>query len=152
MRRRDKEISDRAWIDEVLHAARVVRVAMCDGGRPYVVPVCFAYDGTCIYVHSAPEGRKIDILRRNPKVCFEVSADIDVRPGTSPCSWSMDYKCVMGEGTAVFLEDEHDKRRALEAIIERYTQSPGHAKRIDTVTVIRIDIASLSAKHSKGAP
>jgi nitroimidazol reductase NimA-like FMN-containing flavoprotein (pyridoxamine 5'-phosphate oxidase superfamily) len=55
MRRKDREITDRAEIDTVLNEATVCRIGLADNGEPYVVPMCFGYDGTFLYLHSAPE-------------------------------------------------------------------------------------------------
>lgn len=150
MRRKDKEILDRHWMDTVLMNALVIRIAMCDSDMPYVVPMCFAYDGARIYLHSAQEGRKVEILRRNPGICFEATTDIAVRPHGNSCSWTMDYKSVIGTGTASFVEDDTERRYALGLLVERYTGEQRSVARHEGVLVIRIDIASLCAKHSKG--
>ena len=72
MRRRDKEITDQAELRRILQDARVCRLAMCDGDRPYLVPMSFALDGDDLVLHSARSGRKLEVLARNPAVCFEV--------------------------------------------------------------------------------
>ena len=73
MRRQDREIKDPAVLRQILGRAIVCRVAMCDGDRPYLVPFSFVVEGDALYVHSAAHGRKLEILRRNPNVCFEVA-------------------------------------------------------------------------------
>ena len=73
MRRKDKEITDPAQVYDVVKRARFCRIAMCDGDEPYVFPVNYGYSEGVLYVHSAPEGRKLDILERNDRVCFQVS-------------------------------------------------------------------------------
>ena len=65
MHRNDKEIKDVAAIEGVLRAAKVCRLGLCDGDRPYVVALCFGYDGDALYFHSAGQGKKLDILRKN---------------------------------------------------------------------------------------
>ncbi|MCK4392110.1 pyridoxamine 5'-phosphate oxidase family protein, partial [Candidatus Bipolaricaulota bacterium] len=88
MRRRDKEITDQAQIKDILDRASVCRIALCDNNVPYIVPVNFGYAGDCLYIHCASEGRKVDILRRNPKVCFEVDIDHALVAGATPCSYT----------------------------------------------------------------
>jgi uncharacterized protein len=66
MRRDEKEIGYPREVRAILERARVVRVAMVDGARPYLVPLSFALDGDDLVLHSAQEGRKLDVLRRNP--------------------------------------------------------------------------------------
>lgn len=77
MRRKDKEIVSRAECDAVLNEAQVAHVAMVDGEKPYVVAMNFSYDGRALYLHCAKEGRKLEILARNPNVC--IGAETGVR-------------------------------------------------------------------------
>jgi len=71
MRRTEKEIENRAEIDSIIRRNQVCRVGLSEQGSPYVVPLCFGYDGESLYFHCAREGRKLDILRQNDKVCLE---------------------------------------------------------------------------------
>ena len=59
MRRKDREITDRAEIEAILNEAMVCRIGLADDGEPYVVPVSFGYEDGSVYIHSAPEGKKI---------------------------------------------------------------------------------------------
>ncbi len=68
MRRKDREITDRAEIDALIHASCVMHLGLCDDNVPFVVPVFYAYDGAALYFHSAKKGTKIDILSRNSAV------------------------------------------------------------------------------------
>ncbi len=77
MRRREREIRDQAGIQEILEKGLVCRLGLYDGQYPYVVPMNFGYRDGRIYFHCAAEGRKIDILQKNDRVCIEV--DIDSR-------------------------------------------------------------------------
>ena len=65
MHRNEREITDKKDIDDIIRRCRVCHLAMCDEGQPYVVPLNFGYDGGFLYFHAAPEGRKIDIIKRN---------------------------------------------------------------------------------------
>ena len=96
MRRNDREIKDRKEIDGIIRRCRVCRLAMCDDGQPYIVPLNFGYDGRFLYFHAAPEGRKIDIIKRNNRVGFEfdilhdiVTARAGLRLGSKirECHW-----------------------------------------------------------------
>ena len=76
MRRKDKEISDRSAIEDIIKRSTVCRLAMSDNNSPYVIPINFGYENSTVYFHSAREGRKIDILKKNPNVCIEFDIDI----------------------------------------------------------------------------
>ena len=58
-------------IEEFVLAQKVGRVGCHVDGETYVVPVIFGWDGDCIYVYTT-EGKKVDMMRANPRVCFEV--------------------------------------------------------------------------------
>ncbi|ACB07142.1 pyridoxamine 5'-phosphate oxidase family protein [Candidatus Korarchaeum cryptofilum] len=148
MRRTDKEMKD--GIEEVLRRAKICRIAMCDGGVPYCVPVIFCYSDGFIYIHSAREGRKIDILRRSSLVCFETEIDISLIRSGNPCKWTLAYKSVIGIGRASFVEDREEKRKALNCIIKKYSDEDFEIsnEELDKVEVIRIEIEEMSGKRS----
>ena len=95
MRRREREITDRAEIDAILDAGRVMRLALVDGDRPFMVPVFYAYDGHALYFHSAQKGSKIEILERNPNVCIEVGLDHGVIEDDKACDFEARHRTVI---------------------------------------------------------
>ena len=88
MRRGEREIKDRAEIDAVMRRCRVCRLGLCDGNEPYIVPICFGYDGQALYFHCAHEGRKIDIIRTNNRVGFEFDILESMKQTENVCSSS----------------------------------------------------------------
>jgi uncharacterized protein len=81
MRRAEKEITNRGEIDSILSKATVCRIGFYDQRTPYIVPMNFGYSDNCLYLHSAPQGKKIELLKRNPLVCFEVEHDVAILEG-----------------------------------------------------------------------
>jgi hypothetical protein len=150
MRRADRRITEPAEIEAILERAAVMRLAMCDGSEPYLVPLSCGYRDGRLYFHSAPEGRKLDLLHRNPQVCFEVSEIGAVRRSGRPCHWGQRYASVIGRGRAVLVEDAAEKRRALERICRNYGADPAQIGEagVAGVAVVRIEIAALSGKRS----
>ncbi len=151
MRRKDKQITDDATLEEILRKADVCRVAMCDGDEPYLVPVNFGYRDRALFIHSAREGRKIEILSRNNRVCFEAETDVEILRGDSACDWGARYRCVIGTGRARFIEESLEKKRALDIIMRKYSGTGDHLydeKKVDAITVIRVDIGEMSGKKS----
>ena len=120
MRRNDREIKDRKDIDDVIRRCRVCRLAMCDDGQPYVVPLNFGYDGRFLYFHAATEGSKIDIIKRNNRVGFEFDILHDIVTAEQACKWGAKYESVMGSGTAEIVDDLEAKKEALEWIMRQY--------------------------------
>jgi len=148
MRRKDREITDYEEMAEILRSAPVCRLAMADGDEPYVVPLCFGIDGRTIYLHMAYEGKKIDILKKNPRCCLEVDSTEGPLPDDNPCSWEMQYRSVICTGTARFIEEAGEKRHALNCILKHYggTEHNFSEKDLERVCVIRIDIREMTAK------
>jgi len=150
MRRAEREIKDREAIEDILRRATVCRLAVCDGHVPYVVPLSFGFEDNRLYFHSAREGRKIEAIKANPQVCFEVDVDHEVVPGDVPCGWTVRYRSVIGFGQARLLEDVAQKKRALDIILGHYGRGPfAYAEgAFDEVAVVEVEIETLTGKQS----
>jgi nitroimidazol reductase NimA-like FMN-containing flavoprotein (pyridoxamine 5'-phosphate oxidase superfamily) len=150
MRRRDKEIVDRAELRRILVEGRVCRLALSDGAQPYLVPVSYALDGDDLVVHSARSGRKLDILRRNPAVCFEVEEGVEVVLASTPCDVSMRYRTLIGFGEAEIVEDRDERARLLALFGPRYgaPAAPIPAAQLERTCVLRIKVRELTGKRS----
>jgi nitroimidazol reductase NimA-like FMN-containing flavoprotein (pyridoxamine 5'-phosphate oxidase superfamily) len=150
MRRAEREIKDRKAIDEILARATVCRLGLCRDGIPYVVPLSFGYADDCLYFHSAPEGRKIEIIEENPNVCFEVDLDEEFMSADVACNWTVRYRSIIGFGKARLLEKVEEKRNALDVILGHYSDGsyeyPEGA--LNDVAVIKVEVESLTGKQS----
>lgn len=120
MRRSDKQITDPAEIENIIRQSSICRLAFCDAGQPYLVPLSFGYRNGMLYFHSAREGKKIDMLRINDRVCFEFDLGGQVIKSGEVCNWGIAYRSVIGTGRAVFIEELAEKRQALAVIIDHY--------------------------------
>jgi nitroimidazol reductase NimA-like FMN-containing flavoprotein (pyridoxamine 5'-phosphate oxidase superfamily) len=150
MRRKDKKITDRDVIDSIIKESKVCRLALMGDDRPYIVPFSFGYDGSSLFFHGSPEGKKIDILRKNSTVCFEFDNGGEPIPSDGACSWSVRYKSVIGYGTARLIEDIDSKIRALEIIMRQYSeQSFAYPEEtVKKTAVIKVDIETVTGKMS----
>jgi len=150
MRRKDRQIESSEAVEDILRRACVLHLAMADGDRPYVLPLSYGYDGNAIYLHSAGEGRKIDVLRAAPQVCFSVHVDTELTRGERPCGWSFAYRSVVGEGTVAFVEETEEKRRGLDALMRQHDGDGGDyaPDTLERTAILRIDITSLSGKQA----
>ena len=148
MRRKDKEIGDPAEMEAILKEAQVCRLALAKGDEPYIVPMCFGYDGKHLYLHSAPEGKKISMVLANPRCCFEVDQCDGIVHGDRPCSWGMHFKSVIGFGRAIILTDPEEKKHGLNCIMEHYNGGTHEFSEADlhSVAVIRVVIESMTGK------
>ena len=150
MRRKDKEINSREEIETVIRRAKVCRLAMIDENEPYIVPLNFGYANNHLYFHSAPEGRKIDILRRNSRICFEFDIDHQVVTGAKACKWGFGFQSVIGTGEAFFIDELAAKKKALDVIMRQYTEKTFEYDEqvVKKIVVFGVAIESVSGKRS----
>jgi nitroimidazol reductase NimA-like FMN-containing flavoprotein (pyridoxamine 5'-phosphate oxidase superfamily) len=151
MRRKDKEIIDFEEIEAILTDANVCRIAMVDEGCPYIVPMNYGYGNGCIYLHSAPEGKKIDLLRKNPDVCFEIDTDVEIMKSDKACNFSTRYRCIIGYGTIEFLQDIAEKETGMKVLLRHITSRDDWeipAPMLAHVAVMRLNIKEMSGKKS----
>jgi nitroimidazol reductase NimA-like FMN-containing flavoprotein (pyridoxamine 5'-phosphate oxidase superfamily) len=150
MRRHDREIKERSEIDRIIEQARVCRLGLCRENQPYVVPVSFGYDGTCLYFHSAREGMKIDYLSANNRVCFEVEHEVKVlEDETRACNWAQSFYSAIGFGTVQEIVEPQQKVLALNQIMKHYSgkewEFDDHT--VKTTRLWRVNIESVTGKH-----
>lgn len=150
MRKKNREISDPSAIRALMEEALVCRIGFCDGKTPYVVPMNFGLGERCIFLHCATEGRKLDILRQNDRVCFEIDFLREIRQGEQSCGWSARYESVIGFGRGVIVDDPAEKRSALDRIMDHCRAQGPHTYPDDTVAktaIIRVEIEHLTGKR-----
>jgi nitroimidazol reductase NimA-like FMN-containing flavoprotein (pyridoxamine 5'-phosphate oxidase superfamily) len=151
MRRKDKEITNYNEIEEIMRQAIVCRIAVIDGDYPYIIPVNFVVKDKNLYFHTAPEGKKINILRQNDKVCFEMDIQAELVTGEAACNWSMKYTSVIGFGRAFFIDAYEKKKKVLNWLMEKYAGKRDYAyqeEALRKVTVIGVTIEKITGKKS----
>lgn len=150
MRRTDREITDRKHIDELLHKATVIYIGLSYDSKPYVVPMNFGYDGDYIYLHSAQAGKKIEAIQQCAYVSFTAVIYDVVVPGEKACNWSAKYQSVMGGGIAEFINEENEKKSALNHLMNKFDNGPFEYKPqvLAKVTIIKIKITEISGKQA----
>lgn len=150
MNRKDREITDIEEIEKIINNAKLIRVAVCENNRPYIVPLNFGYKEKCIYVHSSKKGMKIDILKKNNNVSFEVDSDHKLVLSDKACDFSMTYKSVIGFGKAYFISNLTQKKQALDIIMAHYSNGifDYSQEQLEKICIIRIDIESMTGKKS----
>lgn len=151
MRRKDKQITGLDEIESVLHNGTICRIALCEDNIPYIVSMNYGYKDNCLYFHSAKEGKKLDILKNNPNICFEVDIDVEIQKGGISCNWGMKYKSVIGLGKAHLIENDEEKKEALDIIMNHYSDNEVHEynfNNIKNVAIIKVVINSITGKKS----
>ncbi len=151
MRKTNQEITDKSVLDEILTNSKICRLGMIDNRLPYVLPFNFGYHENCIYIHSAPEGKKIDILKKNPLVCFEVEQQADIVEDEIACKWSTLYRSVVGYGNVQLVTEFEAKKRGLEIIMTQHGykgKMEFETKEVEFIVILKLQIESMTGKQS----
>ncbi|MDR0452634.1 MAG: pyridoxamine 5'-phosphate oxidase family protein [Treponema sp.] len=160
MRRKDREITDTEELLAIIRANKVCRLGMADGSQPYVVPLNYGFEfdtgGLVLYFHGAGEGKKIDILKKNSRVCFEIDGEHGLSEGKNACEYGFYFASVIGFGNACFIDSEAEKARALAALMRHQTGedrafafSPAQ---LSAVTVFKVTALSFTGKRRAPPP
>ena len=153
MTRRERQVTDIGDIIKILDSAKVLHLGLCVDNEPYVVPMNYGYvmegDKLTIYLHGARRGKKLDMMRANPNVFFELCCDITPFEGDVACRYGITNSSVMGKGTASIVEDMDEKRKALSILMKTQTGKDFsfEDRMAEVVSVIRVDVTDYTAKH-----
>jgi len=151
MRKSNQEITDQAILEEILAGAVICRLAMMDKGRPYILPFNYGYKDRCLYIHSAPEGKKIDLLRSNNQVCFEIEHTVRIIKDEKACKWSTLYRSVVGYGQVSILNGFEEKGEGLNIIMAQHGANKSFEftrKEVQRMVILKLEITSLTGKQS----
>jgi nitroimidazol reductase NimA-like FMN-containing flavoprotein (pyridoxamine 5'-phosphate oxidase superfamily) len=157
MRRKDRQVSSFSDIVEIIEKCDVIRLGMSDNGIPYIVPLDFGYEARdgmlTFYFHSAREGRKIDILKSNPYVCFEMDCSHSITRHEQACEWSAEHESVIGYGSVSFLEKDFERKSAMDAIMKKYgfEGTPEYSPHVFGRTALyKLTVESMNGKRNMG--
>ncbi len=154
MRRKDREITDYNEKVAIIQRCEVCRLGMIDGDSLYIVPLNFGFEAQngdlTLYFHGALEGRKIDVLKKTPQVCFEFDRGHELIRAATASAHSFRYESVIGTGRVKFINDTDEKRHALKKLMlhmagsDDFTFSENELAR---VAVFKVQAVEFSAKR-----
>lgn len=150
MRRIEKECIEE--VEEIIRKAGVCRIAIANDDIPYIVTMNFGYTdipGRRLYFHCANEGRKLEMIRKNNYVCFEMDIDHKLSQGEKACDWGIKYRSVVGYGNITIVTEKETKKRGLNCIMNHYGGEGDHLydeKVLEKMTILQLDIKEMSGK------
>ena len=154
MRRTDREITAPEKIDTIIAECHCCRLAFCDRGIPYIVPLSFGFarenGHRVFYFHSAREGRKIDLIRNGGAVGFELDTHYKLNEGAEACQYSARFQSVIGTGSVTFVEGLAAKKAALECIMAHTAGRSGWEfpdKAVEATCIFRLEVEELACKE-----
>lgn len=154
MRRKDREVTDPEKIREIIFHCHCCRLGLVDNGRAYIVPLNFGLTEEAgrytFYFHGARSGRKIDLMKKDPRVGFEMDTNYKLNEDEAACEYSARFQSVIGSGRITFIEDIPEKRKALNVIMGHNTGKWNWEfpeKTVNATCVFRLDVEELSCKE-----
>ena len=154
MKRKDREVTDFQELIKIIEHCDVIRLGLPDKDGVYVVPMNFGYevcgDKLFFYLHSASEGRKIDLMKNCPDIGFELDGKMEIRPADKACSWGAAFESVIGTGHISFLETAEEKQHALTCLMKKYGYDgvpDFQPEKIKRIVVIKLEVQAMSGKR-----
>jgi len=153
IRRKERIMNSTAEMELLLKTAAVGRMALSTPQGPYLVALNHLYLDGDIYFHSAMQGRKVEALQLDPRVCFmvdEVGPQVTWEKG---CGISQIYRSVICFGRAEFVEDATEKQRILLAMVAKLVPAgcdyrPLNAENIARTAIVRIVVEAMTGKEN----
>lgn len=151
MRRLDKEINDPEILRHILTKAQVIRVAFSIDNIPHILPLSFGYHKNKLFIHSATEGTKIEMIKKNDYVCFEMELYSEILRDEIACNWTTKYRSIIGWGSIRIVNGTNEKIKGLDIIMNKYG-SPGtheyNSALLEEMFLLEIDIERITGKQS----
>lgn len=155
MRRKEREVTDLQKIEQVLAECAACRIALWDENAPYIVPLSFGYEigenGLILYFHCANAGKKIDLIKKDPRAGFETDVFRQLVTAEKACGYTAKYASVTGWGNIEIVTDSREKAKGLAAVMRHYTGrsdfdfSPAECS---AVCVLKLTAGAFSCKEN----
>lgn len=151
MRRSDKAVTKQTAIEKILRTGKTCQLAFSDTPVPYLVTLNYGYHDGTLYFHSALEGHKIDLVKKNGQATFTVALDLGLVTGENACDWSVRFQSVVGHGKISLLESAEEKQRGLDLFMAQYSADkfsyPDNMLR--ATAVFKLVISEMTVKQSR---
>lgn len=155
MRRKDREITDFKKIVEIISHCEVLRIGLCDGDFPYIIPVNFSYEvdeineSIIFYIHGAKAGRKYDLITKNQKCSFEMDNLIKIDYLYACHDITTRYESVMGTAKIEEIQESEKEHIMQEKILSRWEEAknfPWNKDSLQRCAIFKIIVKSISCK------
>ena len=110
----------------------------------------YGYLDNALYFHSSSEGKKIDLLKKNNKVGFEIEYEHEILENEQSCKWTTKYRSIIGYGNIDIITDYERKKKGLEIIMAHYGKFDNefNDSLIDNMVVLKLNIENMKGKQS----
>lgn len=158
MRRKDREVKDYNQMLEILKSCDCCRIGFKEKQGTYIVPLNFGYEvneqGLILYFHGAGQGKKIELVREQHIVGFELDTGHELIAAQAPCSYTFLYQSIIGKGNISLVENIKEKEKGLKAIMRHYSNNEEwqfNEQMLHAVSIIRLTVTEWSCKENESA-
>ena len=158
MRKKDREVTKKEEIIQIIEKCDICRIAFLDNNIPYIIPMNFGYeydkDKLILYFHCAREGKKLDIIKKNDIVCFEMDCSHNLIPSSVACNFTMEYESIIGNGVIEIVYFDKEKIAALKNILRKYSKKTNfefNEEKVKLTTILKLSVTDYSGKRFKRA-
>lgn len=154
MRRKDRQVTDESKIRAVILDSQCCRLGFYDEGQVYIVPLSYGYAEEAgkqvFYFHSAPEGRKVELVGKCPSVGFELDTGYRLQTDGPPQACTAAFQSIIGTGVVEFVVETEEKIHGLNCIMEHYRgkgdwQYP--EEMVKQVCIFKMTVTELACKE-----
>ena len=153
MRKADREIKNKEEIIDIIKRCDVIRLAFNNGDYPYILPLNFGFeiknDKVIFYFHSALEGTKVKIMKKDNRASFEMDTKHELQYYEEKGYCTMSYESVIGRGRIRILSEE-EKMNALKKLMGHYHKSEDtyfNPAAISRTLVYSLEVEEMTAKR-----
>ena len=153
MRRSDREIKSKEEIIDIIKRCDVIRLAFNNGDYPYILPLNFGFevknDKVIFYLHSALEGTKVDIMKKDNRASFEMDTKHELQYYEEKGYCTMSYESIIGRGRIRILPED-EKMNALKKLMGHYHKSEDtyfNPAAISRTLVYSLEVEEMTAKR-----
>jgi len=150
---RDKAIQDIVRAEEmhdVIKRSKFCHIGMIDDNEPYVLGFNFGFYNETIYLHCSKYGKKLNVLRKNKRICasFSVDHEFFARHDHVACSWRMRYRSVLAWGNVEFVDSYEEKENALKIIMAQYSDKDFSFNKpaVNNVEILKIKVDKMTGR------
>jgi nitroimidazol reductase NimA-like FMN-containing flavoprotein (pyridoxamine 5'-phosphate oxidase superfamily) len=157
MRKKNRQIMDINEIIKIIDKCDCCRLAFFDKDYPYIIPLNFGYNyknsKLYLYFHGANEGKKLDLIKNNKNVAFEMDIAINLVKGSLPCNYTMEYESVCGNGKIEVVNNQ-EKIEGLKYLMKHYSDkkykdTDFSKKQLSLTRVLKLKVNTIEAKRLK---
>lgn len=155
MRRKDREVTDKKQLLDILDMCKVCRIAMQDEQGLYIIPLNFGYkyenETLHLFFHSAKEGRKVNAFEKNPEVTFEMDCGHQLIEGKTACEYGYEFQSIVGTGNIHIVKDKQEQKKGLSLLMKHMTgkEFTFEDNMLNAVFVYRLEVHEFTGKRKK---